>query len=226
MMTMGRSAQASLAIGLVMVLGVVAVTAVFVTGREVTEPTPRTTSTLPVRERVDPEEFLAVWARSHVGPYAQSGSITRARGDTVEVTRFRRAAREGRELNQVGSTAIISEDGQQQICEVLDPEDIRCGGVEPAPTGEEQREMLAVDLAPVGAYLIFADPEPHCYWLVFDGAVGLGSRFGQETRMCFDPATGALVSQVERTGASEEALETLSLTADVTDADLEPIFLE
>ena len=222
---MGRPAQAPLAISLVLLLGVIVVTAaVLVTSRADNQPIGRTTSTLPVRERVDPPEFLDAWARSHIGPYAQSGSVTRSRGDEIEVTPFRRAVHDGVELNQVGSTAIVIDGGQQRVCEVLERNDIRCGGAEPAPTPGERRDTLAAELAPAGDYLIFADPEHGCYVLVFDGAVGLGSRFGQETRLCFDPATGALLSRVERTGASEETMETLSLTPDVDESDLEPMF--
>lgn len=189
-------------------------------------PTVPTTSTLPIRNPADPAELLNAWERSHIGPFVQTGVITRTRGDELEVTGVRRAVKDGLSLNQVGSTAIVIEGGQQLVCEVFDADDIQCGGAEAAPTPADRRDELAAELVPDGNYLAFTDPTAGCFLLVFDGAVALGSRFGQETLLCFDETTGALVSSVERTGVSVETLETETLSSEVINGDLRPSGLE
>lgn len=177
-------------------------------------------STLPIREETDLATFLDAWEQSRRGPFAVVGQIERVFGDRTEVTVVRHTRDGDRRLEQWGPTAIVTANGQQQTCEVGGDGEASCGSRSSAPTTEDEVRELAASFAE-HPYLVYLDG-PRCYLLVADGAAGLGHRFGQETTICFDAATGAIVSWREVTGDVEETFSSESISAEVSEDDLTP----
>ncbi len=177
-------------------------------------------STLPVREPVDLVNFLDQWEQSRRGPYALVGRIERVVGDRTETTTVRHTRDGDRRLEQWGPTAIVTVNGQQQTCEVSPDTTVGCGSPSPAISIADEVRELAASLEK-HPYVVYSDG-PGCYLLVADGAAGLGHRFGQETTICFDAPTGAIVSWREVTGDVQEIFSTESLSAEVSEDDLTP----
>ena len=177
-------------------------------------------STLPIRDEVDLGDFLGAWERSRQGPYAVVGQIERVVGDQTEVTTVRHTRDGDRRLEQWGPTAVVTAGGQQQTCEVTADGAANCGSRSRAPTQEDEVRELAASFER-HPYLVYVD-SPGCYLLVADGAAGLGHRFGQETTICFDAPTGAIVSWHEITGDVEETFSTESVSGEVSEDDLTP----
>lgn len=177
-------------------------------------------STLPIRQQVDLLDFLEAWEASRRGPFVVIGQIERVIGDRSEVTTVRHARDGDRRLEQWGPTAIVTANGQQQTCEVGGDGAVSCGSRSSALTTEDEVRELTASFEK-HPYLVYVDT-PDCYLLVADGAAGLGHRFGQETTICFDAATGAIASWREVTGDVEETFSSESISDEVSEDDLTP----
>lgn len=177
------------------------------------------TSTLPLRDLADPAQFFEAWERSWTGEYALEGTIERVRPNERLVLDVRQARRDDRSLDQIGTTAVVVANGQQQTCEVARNGDVGCGGASEAKTPRGERDEIERVVSE--DYLVYEDG-PGCFFLVASDAAGLGHRFGQETLFCFDSATGAVASYRQRTGQREEIFIAVSIAATVTERDLTP----
>lgn len=177
-------------------------------------------STLPLRPQTDLTTFLVAWEQSRTGPYALVGRIERTVGDRVDETAVRHTRNGDRRLEQWGPTAIVTANNEQRTCEVSTDGEALCGSLSPAPSIADEVADLTASFER-HPYLIYED-EPGCFLLVADGAAGLGHRFGQETTMCFDDETGAIVSWREVTGDAVEAFSVESISGQVSEDDLTP----
>ncbi len=175
------------------------------------------------------DDFLDRWERSLVGPYVATGTLTRIRGrgaDAVveDSVGFRLARRDDRELDQLGSFAIVTAAGRQRDCQIDDtasagsPERVLCSAPVPEGTNRQERDLLARELAD---YQVFETDDPDCLELIAVGPSNFG-RWGQSSMVCFDPATHAvrLMETFRGDDRSVRVVETLSDSP--SDTDLEP----
>lgn len=188
---------------------------------EVTTPQddlPAVTSTLGPPDRT--EEFLDAYEASFDGPYALTGEFEFANADAATRQQVRRARVDDRSLDQVGSGAVVTRDGELRRCSD-DGTQFLCTQPEPEPTPASRRNELADELVKGDGFTV-AQKADGCFLLTANGD-GTFSLFGFETTYCFDAETGAISSKITVKGRRTESFIAQSITAQVTEDDLTPM---
>ena len=200
------------------------------------EPITTTVSTLPVRGPLDPADLIEQFERSRTAEFALVGDLQRSRGGQVELVAVRQARRDDRALDEVGATSIVRRNDELLRCERIGGE-VLCRDPEPRPTVDEEVAVFTAlvdgETARYDIYNETTDPteafgasanglglELRCWTLLARNLPAGG--YGDESTLCFDQETGALVLSATRNGESVDTLRTTDLRLDVVDADLEP----
>lgn len=236
----GGSSWGIAAIGLVVGL-VIAGVIIVTTGGDDDDATPPPTvsaATTPTtvsdsaEQNGDATDLVVAYGRSRTEDHALSGELLRPDTSALSV---RRAIMGGRAIDEVGSTAAVTEDGQTRQCELIDGQWL-CSPPLPEITAERDVQGFATLLLTEDpTYSVFAvsaqPPEAltditelgavTCWSMVSAGRVDR-ARFGAETTMCFHDEIGALVGRVTETSAGDDLFIADELTAEVEVADVEP----
>lgn len=177
-------------------------------------------------------DLVVAYGRSRTEDHALTGELRRPGQDALPV---RRAISADRQIDEVGATAAVTEDGESRQCELIDGQWL-CAPPLPAISAEMDTQGFAtLFLTETPTYSVFdTSPIPPdelssldelgavtCWSFVSDGRVDR-SRFGAETTLCFHDEIGALVGRLTETSAGKDLFIADTLRADVTQADVEP----
>jgi hypothetical protein len=211
-------AAAGIALG-----AVVGVVAVGVGGGSSGDPAPSDESTAEPNDLAVSEAFFEAWWRSRTGTYRADGTFERTLADGSTLSSSRVLVQRPPDVLVLQSGEVRGTlDGAYLRCTV-DPEgNQRCTS---AGTAAEHRAVVRGELDRFAGLLQGADPlyrltdEDGCF--VFQRRRAIDpAPYGDEARMCFDDASGAMVLlRLERDGVVDEVVVT-SVRASVTDADL------
>ncbi len=193
---------------------------------------PGVENTRPTAPRATPDEIIEVWERAYTSTYALEGQLEIhdvADGESPDlyaitsepavVIEVRRAFIDGRELDQVGDTALSIGPSGQRTCE-RSGTIFLCTDPEPAPTTELRLEVVRSRIDGNDAdYEVW--PDDGC-WLAVAIEPTTSSNWGQVSRWCFDDATGALRERTTWRGARLERFVANEIRSEVTEDDLAP----
>lgn len=199
-------------------------------------PTPSTFAgvedTRPTAPRATTEEIVALWARAYTATYAldgqleihdvaegQSPDLRAVSSEPAVVIEVRRASLDGRELDQVGDTALSVGPSGQRTCERSDSIFL-CTDPSAAPTTELRLNLVESRIdGDEAEYEVW--PDDDC-WLAVAIEPTTSSPWGQVSRWCFDETTGALRERTTWRGARLEHFVATDIRTDVTEDDLAP----
>lgn len=193
---------------------------------------PEVEDTRPTAPRATTEEVVAVWARAYTATYALDGQLEihdvkegespdlRAISSEPAVTiDVRRSSIDGRELDQVGDTALSIGPSGQRTCERSD-DIFLCTDPSAAPTTALRLELVESRIDGADAeYEVW--PDDDC-WLAVAIEPTTSNAWGQVSRWCFDEATGVLRERTTWRGARLERFTATDIRTDVTEEDLAP----
>lgn len=186
----------------------------------------------PAQRNADAVDLVVAYGRSRTDDHALTGELRRPDQTPLAV---RRAIARDRSIDEVGTTAAVTEDGETRQCELIDGQWL-CAPPLPAISPDMDTQGFAtLFLTEAPTYSVFGSsaepPEPlasvselgpvTCWSFVSDGRIDR-ARFGAETTMCFHDEIGALVGRVTETSAGQDLFIADSLRADVSQADVEP----
>ncbi len=189
--------------------------------------------TLPTTPRASVDDVLAVWTASYTGTYALDGQLEiydvpegtspdlRSFEDEPQaVATVRRAVSDGRELDQVGDSALSVGPSGQRTCERSESGTFLCTEPTSRPTLELRTALLTERLeGDPPEYDVWSDEG--C-WLAVATEPTVAGGWGQSSRWCFDETTGALIERVTWRGTRLERFVATDVRADVTEDDLTP----
>ncbi len=191
-----------------------------------TEPTSTTVAAF------NPVDLVVAYGRSRTEDHALEGEIVRP---GQEPLRVRRALMGDRALDEVGSSAGVTEAGETRQCELLDGQWL-CTPPLPAVESEVDVQgfatLLLTEAPPYSIFAVSSTPPPElssitefgpvtCWSMVSEGRRDR-SRFGAETTLCFHDELGALIGRITETSAGDDRFITTELSADVDISDVEP----
>lgn len=180
----------------------------------------------------DGVDLVVAYGRSRTEDHALSGELVRPDASSIAV---RRAIMGDRAIDEVGSTAAVTEDGETRQCELIDDQWL-CAPPLPAITAELDVQgfatLLLTEEPTYSVFSVSAEPPAvladitelgavTCWSMVSDGRVDR-ARFGAETTLCFHDEIGALVGRVTETSSGDDLFIATELSADVEISDVEP----
>ncbi len=163
---------------------------------------------------------MDAYEASFDGPYALTGEFEFANANASTSQQVRRARIGDRSLDQIGSGAVVTRDGELRRCSD-DGTQFLCTQPEPEPTPSSRRNELADELDEGEGFTVVQKPDG-CFVLTAIGD-GTFSLFGFETTYCFDEETGAIASKITVKGRRTESFIARSISAEVTEDDLTPM---
>jgi len=180
----------------------------------------------------DPVELVVAYGRSRTEDHALDGELRRADQTPTPV---RRAISGDRAIDEVGSTAAVTEAGETRQCELIENEWL-CSPPLPEVTSEIDIQgfatLLLTDAPPYSIFAVSAEPPeqlasiselgPATCWSMVSAERRDRARFGAETTMCFHDDLGAMVGRLTETSAGDNVFIATDLRAQVTEADVEP----
>lgn len=194
--------------------------------------TANTGETADTRDTADAVDLVVAYGRSRTESHALTGELRRPGQAPLAV---RRAIDRDRAIDEVGSTAAVTEDGETRQCELID-EQWLCAPPLPAISPEMDTQGFAtLFLTEAPTYSVFDTSRVPpaelasldelgpvtCWSFVSAGRVDR-SRFGAETTLCFHDDVGALVGRLTETSVGQDLFVANDLRSDVTSADVEP----
>lgn len=227
-----------IAIGLLVAAGIVLGPSIFGSDddTDITEQTaPSTANEPPIEpstDNGDAVDLIVAYGRSRTEDHTLTGELIRPDQSPIPV---RRAIMGDRAIDEVGTTAAVTEAGETQQCELLADQWL-CAPPLPAITAElDVQGFATLLLTEEPTYSVFAvSTEPPeslsataafgpmtCWSMVSDGRVDR-ARFGAETIMCFHDELGALIGRVTETSAGSDLFIADAISGAVTEADVEP----
>ncbi len=180
----------------------------------------------------DPVDLVVAYGRSRTEDHALEGEIVRPGQDPVKVRRARSA---DRALDEVGSSAAVTEAGETRQCEFLDGQWLctpPLPAVEPELDVQGFATLLLTEEPPYSIFATSATPPPELAaitdlgpvtcWSIVSAGRRDRARFGTETTMCFHDELGAMVGRITETSTGEDRFIATELRADVEERDVEP----
>ncbi len=196
---------------------------------------PPVQDTGPSSPRATTDEVLGLWRRAYDATYALDGTLEIhevAEGDNPDIRSIdseptvvvpvRRAAIDGRELDQVDDTALSTGPSGQRTCERSATNVFLCTDPDPqAPTTERRLALISSRIEGDDAeYDVWLDDG--CLLAVAIEPTTTGT-WGQVSRWCFDEETGVLIERTTWRGNRLERFSATEVRTEVTEDDLAPM---
>lgn len=180
----------------------------------------------------NPVDLVVAYGRSRTAEHALEGEIVRPGQDPVRV---RRALSGDRALDEVGSSAAVTEAGETRECEFLDGQWLCTPPLPAVDSNLDVQGFATLLLTEEPTYSIFAvsstpPPEldsitelgPVTCWSIVSAGRRDHSRFGAETTMCFHDELGPLVGRLTETSGGDDRFIATEVSAEVEISDVEP----
>lgn len=180
----------------------------------------------------DPVDLVVAYGRSRNEDHALTGELRQGDRDPLPV---RRAILGDRAIDEAGTTAAVTENGETQQCErsegqwlcapplpAIEPEiDVR-GFASLLLTESPPYSVFAVTTEPPADLASIVDLGPTTCWSMVSADRRDRARFGAETTLCFHDQVGALVGRITETSSGVDRFVATELRGQVTIADVEP----
>lgn len=180
----------------------------------------------------DPVDLVVAYGRSRTEDHALNGELRAADREPLTV---RRAILGDRSLDETGSTAAVTENGETRQCERIDGQWL-CAPPLPAIGSDIDVQgfatLLLTESPPYSIFAVATEPPaelasiaalgPATCWSMVSAGRRDRARFGAETTMCFHDDLGALIGRITETSNGIDLFVATELRSQVTTADVEP----